>query len=137
MALIAVLEFGDNNIRRYTKQYLLSDCRLVFDRPYNAFSPERIARCERMEVVVIAPGKSDLSLFHWFSEQEVKEGRIAISLVGDAMQNQTDPQVIYFENGRCLSLSEMYDIDNSSRRLIKLAIVADSIEIEDVEFNCL
>ena len=37
MALIAALEFGDNNIRRYTKQYLLADCRFVFDRPYNAF----------------------------------------------------------------------------------------------------
>ena len=124
MALIAALEFGDNNIRRYTKQYLLADCRFVFDRPYNAFSPERPARCERLEVVVIAPGKRDLGLFQWFSNQEI------------LMQNQADPQVIYFENAKCLSLSEMYDIDNSSRRLVKLAIVADSIEIEDVEFKC-
>lgn len=137
MALIAVLEFGDNSIRRYTKQYLLSDCRFVFDRPYNAFSPERPAHCERIEVVVIAPGKSDLGLFQWFSEQENREGRIAISLISDVAQNETEPQVVYFENARCLSLSEMYDIDNSSRRLIKLAIVADSIEIEDVEFKCL
>ena len=136
MALIAVLEFGDNSIRRYTKQYLLSDCRFVFDRPYNAFSPERPAHCERIEVVVIAPGKSDLGLFQWFSNQEIREGRIAISLIGDMMQNQADPQVIYFENAKCLSLSEIYDIDNSSRRLVKLAIVADSIEIEDVEFKC-
>ena len=52
------------------------------------------------------------------------------------MQNQADPQVIYFEDAKCLSLSEIYDIDNSSRRLVKLAIVADSIEIEDVEFKC-
>lgn len=137
MALIAVLEFGDNSIRRYTKQYLLSDCRFVFDRPYNAFSPERPAHCERIEVVVIAPGKSDLGLFQWFSEQENREGRIAISLISDVAQNETEPQVVYFENARCLSLSEMYDIDNSSRRLIKLAIISDKIEIEDVEFNCL
>ena len=137
MALIAVLEFGDNSIRRYTKQYLLSDCRFVFDRPYNAFSPERPAHCERIEVVVIAPGKSDLGLFQWFSEQENREGRIAISLISDVAQNETEPQVVYFENARCLSLSEMYDIDNSSRRLIKLAIISDKIEIEDVEFNCI
>lgn len=137
MALIAVLEFGDNSIRRYTKQYLLSDCRFVFDRPYNAFSPERPAHCERIEVVVIAPGKSDLGLFQWFSEQENREGRIAISLISDVAQNETEPQVVYFENARCLSLSEMYDIDNSCRRLIKLAIISDKIEIEDVEFNCL
>lgn len=137
MALTAVLEFGDNSIRRYTKQYLLSDCRFVFDRPYNAFSPERPAHCERMEVVVIAPGKSDLSLFQWFSNQESREGRIAISLIGDAKQNEAEPQVIYFEDAKCLSLSEMYDIDSSSRRLIKLAIISDKIEIEDVEFNCI
>lgn len=137
MALTAVLEFGDNSIRRYTKQYLLSDCRFVFDRPYNAFSPERPAHCERMEVVVIAPGKSDLGLFQWFSNQESREGRIAISLIGDAKQNEAEPQVIYFEDAKCLSLSEMYDIDSSSSRLIKLAIISDKIEIEDVEFNCI
>lgn len=137
MALIAALEFGDNNIKRYTKQYLLADCRLVFDRPYNSFSPERPARCERMEVVVIAPGKRDLSLFQWFTQQDIKDGRIAISLLGDSSQNEGEPQVIYFENGRCLSLSEMYDIYNQRRRLLKLAIIADKIEIEDVEFNCL
>ena len=85
---------------------------------------------------MIAPGKKDLGLFQWFSNQEIREGRIAISLIGDLMQNQAEPQVIYFENAKCLSLSEMYDIDNSSRRLVKLAIVADSIEIEDVEFKC-
>ena len=86
---------------------------------------------------MIAPGKRDLGLFQWFSNQETREGRIAISLIGDAKQNEAEPQVIYFEDAKCLSLSEMYDIDNSSRRLIKLAIVADSIEIEDVEFKCL
>ena len=136
MALIAALEFGDNNIRRYTKQYLLADCRFVFDRPYNAFSPERPARCERLEVVVVAPGKKDLGLFQWFSNQEIREGRIAISLVGDG-KIEADPQVIYFENGQCLSFSEVYDIDNSRRRLLKLAIIAEKIELENVEFKCL
>lgn len=96
MALIAALEFGDNNVQRYTKQYLLADCRFVFDRPYNSFSPERPARCERLELVVIAPGKSDLNLFQWFSNQETRDGRIAISLIGDMMQNAAEPQVVYF-----------------------------------------
>ena len=136
MALIAALEFGDNNVKRYIKQYLLADCRFVFDRPYNAFSPERSTRCERLEVVAVAPGKDDLTLFEWFSNQEVRDGRIVISLTGETMHNTPDPQVIYFENAKCLSLSEMYDLDNSSQRLVKLAIIADSIEIEDVEFKC-
>lgn len=135
MALIAALEFGDNNVQRYTKQYLLADCRFVFDRPYNAFSPERSTRCERLEVVAVAPGKDDLTLFQWFSDQDVKDGRIVISLTGDSMQNTAEPQVIYFEEAKCLKLSEIYDIDSSQRRLIKLAIIASSIEIEGVEFK--
>ena len=101
-----------------------------------AFSPERAPRCERMEVTVIAPGKSDLSLFQWYSQQEINDGRIAISLVGDG-KIEADPQVIYFENGQCLSFSEVYDIDNSRRRLLKLAIIAEKIELENVEFKCL
>ena len=48
MALIAALEFGDNNIGRYSKSYLVSDCRFVFTRPYNSYRPEGMARCERL-----------------------------------------------------------------------------------------
>lgn len=33
MALIAVLEFGDNNIKRYSKQYLVSNCRFCLIAP--------------------------------------------------------------------------------------------------------
>ena len=57
MALTAVLEFGDNSIKRYSKQYLVSDCRLLFDRPFNSFSPEGATRCERVEVTVVASGR--------------------------------------------------------------------------------
>ena len=134
MALIAALEFGDNNIRRYTKQYLLADCRFVFDRPYNAFSPERPARCERLEVVVIAPGKRDLGLFQWFSNQESLDGRIVISL-GGSKPGVDDTQVIFFENAKCFALSEMYDISSSRRRLLKLLIGSEKIEIDGVTFN--
>ena len=75
MALIAALEFGDNNIGRYSKSYLVSDCRFVFDRPYNSYRPEGMARCERLELEVIAPGKNDLNLFDWYDKQGVQSGR--------------------------------------------------------------
>ena len=80
MALTAVLEFGDNNIRRYSKQFMVADCRFVFDRSYNDFCPEGDTRCERMELFVVAPGKEDLTLFEWFADQSVLDGRITISL---------------------------------------------------------
>ena len=31
MALTAVLEFGDNSIKRYSKQYMVSDCRFLLN----------------------------------------------------------------------------------------------------------
>ena len=135
MALTAVLEFGDNNIKRYSKQYLVSDFRLLYARPYNEFSPEGTARCERVELTVVAPGREDLSLFDWFSTQSVQSGRLFISLSNDGKLDTEDAQILYFEEAKCFSLSEVYDIDRSRRRQLKLAIGADKIEIDDVTFN--
>ena len=133
MALTAVLEFGDNSIRRYSKQFLVADCRFVFDRPYNDFCPEGHTRCERMELFVVAPGKEDLTLFEWFTEQGVLDGRVLISL-GAANDSSFDSQEIYFEDAVCFALSELYDIDSSKRRLLKLSVMAKNISIDDVNF---
>ena len=135
MALTAVLEFGDNNIKRYSKQYLVSDCRLLFARPFNGFSPEGAARCERVEVTVVAPGKDDLGLIEWFSTQGVQNGRLVISLTNELKDNESDSQILYFEEAKCFSLSEYYDINVSRRRLLKLAIGAETLEIDGVTLN--
>jgi len=134
MALTAVLEFGDNNIRRYSKQFMVADCRFVFDRSYNDFCPEGDTRCDRMELFVVAPGKEDLTLFEWFADQSVLDGRITISL-GATNDNSLDSQEIVFEEAVCFALSEMYDIDSSMRRLLKLSILANKICIDDVCFE--
>ena len=135
MALTAVLEFGDNSIKRYSKQYLVSDCRLLFARPFNGFSPEGAARCERVEVTVVAPGKDDLGLIEWFSTQGVQNGRLVISLTNDLKDNESDSQILYFEEAKCFSLSEYYDINVSRRRLLNLAIGAETMEIDGVTLN--
>ena len=137
MALTAVLEFGDNSIKRYSKRYLVTDCRLLFARPFNGFSPEGSARCERVEVKVIAPGKDDHSLIEWFSSQTVQNGRLVISLTYEGGQSDPDTQVLYFEDAVCFSLSEFYDINSSRRRLLKLAISAQTLEIDGVSLHCL
>ena len=131
MALTAVLEFGDNNIKRYSKRFLVADCRFVFDRPYNDFCPEGQTTCERIELFVVAPGKDDLTLFEWFAEQNVLEGRVLISL-GATSDSSLDSQEIYFEDAVCFALSEIYDIESSKRRLLKLSILARKICIDDV-----
>lgn len=135
MALTAVLEFGDNSIKRYSKQYIVSDCRLLFARPFNGFSPEGAARCERVEVTVVAPGKDDLGLIEWFSTQGVQNGRLVISLTNELKDNESDSQILYFEEAKCFSLSEYYDINVSRRRLLKLAIGAETLEIDGVTLN--
>lgn len=135
MALTAVLEFGDNSIKRYSKHYLVSDCRLMFARPFNGFSPEGAARCERVEVTVVAPGKDDLGLIEWFSTQGVQNGRLVISLTNEVKADEADAQILYFEGAKCFSLSEFYDINVSRRRLLKLAIGAESLEIDGVTLN--
>ena len=126
MALLAALEFGDNNIGRYSKSYLVSDCRFVFNRPYNSYRPEGMARCERLELEVIAPGKNDLNLFDWYDKQGVQSGRIVISLAAEAKLDEKD---------KCFSLSENYDINTSRRRTLKLAIEAETITVDDVVFQ--
>ena len=135
MALSAVLEFGDNNIKRYSKHYLLSDCRFLFARPYNGFTPESVTRCERIEVTVIAPGKDDHNLVEWFSCQSVQRGRIVISLTNESNNSESDAQILYFEDAKCFCLSETYDISTSRRRLMKLAISAETFEMDGLTFN--
>ena len=135
MALIAVLEFGDNSIKRYSKQYLVSDCRFLFARPFNGFSPEGNARCERVEVTVIAPGKEDLGIIEWFSSQDVMNGRIVISLTNELRDNDSDAQILYFEEAKCFCLSECYDIKVSRRRLLKLAITAETMKFDGVTLS--
>ena len=135
MALTATLEFGDNNIGRYPKRYLVSDYHLVFDRSFNTFAPEATARCERLEVVVVAPGRNDLSLFEWFSTQGAQDGRIVIGNDSDSGKTDDDTQIIHFEDGRCFALSESYDIDNQRRRLLKLAIIAEQLDIDGINYN--
>ena len=134
MALTAVLEIGDNGIKRYQKQYLLSDFRIVFNRSYNVL-PTGKARCERIEMVIVAPGRKDLEMFACFLHNDSIDGRIVISLTDEVNDNDAKVQVLYFEGAKFFSLSEKYDIENNRRRLLKLSMVSDSLQFENVKFN--
>jgi hypothetical protein len=77
-----------------------------------------------------------LSLFEWFYSQGVQNGRIVISLAVEKKFDENDTQTIYFEDAKCFSLSEIYDIDSSRRRLLKIAIGAEKMTIDDTTFIC-
>ena len=136
MAFSAVLEIGDNDTKRYNKQYLLTDFRLVLSRAYNIV-PEGATSCERLELTMVSADKSDLFFFEWFLRSNAITGRIIISLTGDVNDSTSENQEIYFEDATCFSLTENYDIDSSRRRSLKLALVSDKISIEDLTFNCI
>ena len=135
MALIAVLEFGNNSIGRYHKQYLVSDCHFVHKRPYNRFCPEAPVRLEVLEVSVICPGRDDLTLYEWYDSMELQEGRVVIKTNTVSSSDCTSEHIVYFENARCFSLSETYDIDSSRRRILTLGIEAETVKIDDVEIK--
>lgn len=134
MALIAVLEFGNNSIGRYHKQYLVSDCHMTHQRRYNRFCPEGPAHSETLEVSVICANREELNLYEWYDTLETQDGRVVIKANAVKSSDSTSEHIIYFENARCFSLSESYDID-VARRTLKLGIEAEAVKIDDVEFK--
>jgi len=135
MALSAKLKFGDNSIGRYSKEYEVADCRILFDRPYNGHRPEGAARCQRVEVVLPSPGKDDNTLFEWFATRGVQTGCIEMSLPGESLTDDGQTQVLEFEDALCFSLAEHYDIGDSRRRMLRLGIMADRFSIDNVMFQ--
>lgn len=135
MALIATLEFGDNDIQRYYKKYLVSDFRLLHRRAYNKFNPEGKARCELMQVSVICPGRDDLTLFEWYDSQGEQTGRVVIMANTVRSSAPEVSQIIYLDGAKCFRLSESYDIGSNRRRILTLGIESNSVKVEQVEFK--
>lgn len=134
MALTAKLQFGDNANQQYPQEYLVADCRCHFRRGYNHAQPQSDARCDQVDLTVVAPKKENLSLFDWFISNGVQSGRIVLDAVS-ANNNTGDSKVIYFEDAYCYSLAEDNDIDKAEQRMLKISFVADKITISGIEFD--
>lgn len=130
-----VLQFGDNTIGRYSKEYLVVKCHSVFSRSYNSQRPEGKARCEHIKLTIVAPGKEDLSIYDWYIGQEVQDGRIVFELSPTTAQDVEQQRVLLFENAQCISLKENYAIDSQYRRMLTLSFEAKMITVDDIEFN--
>lgn len=133
MALMARLQFGDNMARLYSKEYLVMDCHLHFTRQHNHFRPDTDARCEKVELVVVAPGKEDLNLYDWYINNGTMSGRIVFDL--QSLTNSAVEKVILFEDAYCYSLEEEYQIDAQKRRCLRLSIMAEKLVINDTTFD--
>ena len=135
MALTAILQFGSNTTKRYYKQYMVSDCHIVHRRKYDKFCPKGSASCERLEVSIVSPGRDDLEMFEWYDSQNAQEGRIVITTTSVKASDSDSEHIIYFDNAHCFSLSEHYDIRSTRRRILKLAIEAETVHVDDVTFK--
>lgn len=135
MALTARLQFGDNESKVYPAEYLVADCHCHFVRHHNQFHPDADARCERVEVIVVAPGKENLNLFDWYISGNPLSGRLLFDLSSMHGGDFTASKELLFEDAYCFSLAEDYHVDSSNRRYLKLSFMAEKIIVNDVEYN--
>ena len=135
MALTAKLQFGDNHAGRYNAEYLLVDCRCSYRRSHNDLRPDGPAQCESVELSVVAPGKDDMLLLDWFRNNDELSGRIIFDLSSVAADDANPTRVLLFEDAHCFALEESYDKDTRFRRLLRLSFEAETITMEDINFN--
>ena len=132
--MLASLQFGDNGAGLYSRTYLVAECNCHFTRRHNHFRPDGNARCDRITIKIVAPGKDDLNLVEWYIDGSVQNGRLLFELPFKAESVSTIKEIL-FEDASCLSLAEYYDINSTSRRTLTLEIVSDKIVIDSVEFK--
>lgn len=129
MALFATFQLGDNVSRFYTKSYQLVDCSLHFNRKHNHAQPETNACCQSINLTLIAPDKSDLSLFEWYINQEEHDGRIIFSSAASDISDICDTREILFEDALCYRIKEDFSIQSPNRRSIKLYLAAGDVTV--------
>lgn len=131
MALTARLQFGTNDTEKYiSNEYMVSNFHCHFVRHHNHLHPDEKARCERIELIVKAPGKNDLNLYEWYINGDQKEGRIVFDL--KAVDGDFNG-VLLFKDAYCFALGEEYHIDKKECRYLKLSIVAEDITLSALE----
>lgn len=134
MAFLSHIQFGDNSTGLYSKNFLVVDCHLHFTRHHNHFKPDTDARCEKVELVVVAPGKDDLNLQEWYLENESLSGRVIFDLQSQ-LSGETMVKLVEFEEAHCYSFEEEYHIDTQRRRHFRLSFVAEKISVNQIEFK--
>lgn len=134
MPSIARLQFGDNEAGRYSREYLMAGFSCQVSRSHNGARPDGLARCERMELTVVTPGREDLNLIEWYVGGTGLSGRVLIALSSPDLDREAWKEV-QFEDAVCYSLAEEYHIDRRTRRTLKLGVMAREISVDDMVFN--
>ena len=135
MALSANLQFGDNFVHRYTKEYRVVDSFTRFSRKYNHSRPETDAQCKEIELTLIAPDMTDLNLYDWYINQGEQSCRL-LFYYSDIQNGENElVKEVLLENAICYGISEEYSAEHHTRRLLKLQIVAEEVSVCDLSFR--
>ncbi len=134
MSLLKKLQIGNNEIGKYTKDYLLMDYKCHTCRHYNELRPDADKFCERIDMTIVAPGREDVSLYEWLISQTPESGRILIELPPN-VQQEAEKKEVLFEDAVIYSLEEEFHFNTDRVRKLKVSIVAEKITIDGVTFN--
>ena len=93
---------------------------------YNHSRPESDARCERIELTVVAPAMTDPLLYEWYINQGEQNCRLAFFFSATDGNLEVEREML-LENAVCFGIEEDYSIDHQSRRLLKLQIMAEEV----------
>lgn len=134
MSLVAILKFNEiaKDSNGKDEEFDVITCRYHFSRHYNYFMPDTDALCDKVELTVRASEYYAFKLYDWYISQSSLKGSIEFKYTEIDESNATT-KTLSFEDAKCFSLSEIYDISN--KRLLKLEFMASKITVGGVEFK--
>ena len=130
MALLTTLTIND-----IQNEYKVADFRMHMARSYNQFNPDSAATCERIEMTVVAPNTEDYTFYEWFKNRSKLSGQLAYELPVSLNHTYSETRIVKFKDAQCYAFTESYDINSKSRRLLKIMIVPNHVDVEKVEFD--
>lgn len=83
MKVQAKLEIGNNHAKMFSKNYNVVNLFCHYSRQANSTRPDTDARCECIDITLVAPTMDDLSLYSWNISGESLCGRVKFDLTGD------------------------------------------------------
>ena len=134
MSLSATLKIGDNDSKNYDKEYQVVSCKYKCSCGYNYRLPDTDARNNSIEITLVSPGKEDLALYDWYIKRMLLSGVIEFGFPTQIL-SQKEKKSVFFENAVCYLMSESYDINSKSLRLLTIEIAAESTTIDSVIFQ--
>lgn len=136
MAIFSVIQFGNNDFKRYNSEYRIVSAQSHFTRHTNGKRPDTLARCESITITIVAPEVDDLTIYEWYAKSTSNDGRILFRIPEySGKGSETLVRELFFENALCVSLSEKYDIRIRAQRMLTLKFEAEKVRCNDVLFK--